>query len=438
MGDRGLYHFIVVGAGIAGIAVSELLQRSGRRVLLLEAKDKVGSEATAHQQGWFHTGSLYAALPNNSFFRVLIGNLDDLFGYYSSFENMNMRLGKNIYTSRANGWFSNTTNFFAFVSPREPEVPIPLKPLWWLAIRRAQRRIAWFENLDFSSELSRQIKWFEKSGPVDFVTRWGNLGFELGNLSCVLKSRDRTMDSYLIVSDLLRSFLGSGGEIRLNSRVKTIGRNTVVTESGESYRANHIVVTSGHFCSVLTGVPTRILASPIVVVFPALTTINFVRMTPMISESVNHIFHRIGELEYSVIGNAVHFDYNKLKNDDKFIRESDQAILKRVAAIFPHAGDCFKYSIYHGVKTEVVNSGQLRNYQYHIIDTDNCTVALPGKFTLGFSLAVNLCRHFGIEPLRDIAYLAPQEAVSGILSKQKHLELVMEINKSALKVPAAT
>ena len=37
------YDFIVVGAGIAGIAIAELLQRSGKKVLLLEAESKLAS-----------------------------------------------------------------------------------------------------------------------------------------------------------------------------------------------------------------------------------------------------------------------------------------------------------------------------------------------------------------------------------------------------------
>lgn len=426
-----MHHFIIVGAGIAGIAIAELLQRSGRPVLLLEAQDKLCSESSAHQQGWFHTGSLYAALPTNSFFRILVGNLDDLFGYYSCFENMNLRVDRNIYTSKIDGWFSNTMNLYAYVSPREPEVSLAMKPLWWLAIQRAQRRLAWFENLNFAEDLSKQVRFIERRVSVNLVKRWGDLGFNLGRLSCVLKSRDRTMDSHLIATDLLRSFLGNGGELKTNCRVKAVEGNCVVTEGGETLRANHVIVTSGHLTGRLCGVGLRIHASPIVVAFPALTTVNFVRMSPKISETINHIYHRAGGYQYSVLGNALYYDHDRLRSDEGFKHEVNRVVLDRMTRVFPDELGQVKTRIYYGIKTEVVNSGQFRNYQYHIIDRDKCTVALPGKFSLAFSLAVNVCKYFGIEPLRDHIKLAPAETVTGLISRQKHYEYVMEMAKSA-------
>jgi len=424
-----LRQFIVIGAGIAGIAIAELLQRSGRSVLLLEAKDQVCSDSSAHQQGWFHTGALYAALPTNSFFRIMVGNLDDLFSYYSCFENMNLRVGRNIYTSKLDGWFSNSMNLYAYASPKEREIPLAIKPLWWLAIKRAQRRLAWFENLNFNEELSKQVRLIEKKVSVNLVKRDGDLGFDLEQLSCVLKSRDRTMDSTLIATDLLRSFLGNGGEFKANARVKAIEGGCVVTERGESHRANHVVVASGHQASMLGGVDMKIYASPIVVAYPALTTVNFVRMTPKIDRTINHIYHRAGKYEYSLFGNALYYDWERIKKDKAYKEEISQAVIKRIGKVFPGRMSQTKTKVYFGIKAEVVNSGQLRNYQYHIIDTENCTVALPGKFSLAFSLAVNLCKHFGIEPLRDGLNLSPPETVENVIARQRHFEFGTKLSQ---------
>ena len=88
------WDFAIVGGGIAGLAIAEMLQRSGASVILLEKNKTLCAEASAEQQGWFHTGALYTALPSNFFCRTMVGNLDDLVDYYSDFSNMNLRVEK--------------------------------------------------------------------------------------------------------------------------------------------------------------------------------------------------------------------------------------------------------------------------------------------------------------------------------------------------------
>ncbi len=58
----------------------------------------------------------------------------------------------------------------------------------------------------------------------------------------------------------------------------------------------------------------NIVISPILVVKPAICDINFVRMTPILSNSVNHIFHDINGIKYSVFGNASYYKENTLPN----------------------------------------------------------------------------------------------------------------------------
>jgi hypothetical protein len=71
--------------------------------------------------------------------------------------------------------------------------------------------------------------------------------------------------------------------------------------------------------------------------------------------------------------------------------------------------DDSRAEIYFGCKTEVTSSSSLRNYLYHIVDRETYTLALPGKFSLCFSLAVNMCRHFGIEPVERIKTLSQED-----------------------------
>ena len=51
---------LVVGGGIAGVAITEILSRSGHKAILIEEKDKLCEEASGSHHGWFHFGSLYS------------------------------------------------------------------------------------------------------------------------------------------------------------------------------------------------------------------------------------------------------------------------------------------------------------------------------------------------------------------------------------------
>ena len=53
------YDWIVVGGGIAGIAIAEILTREGHSVVLIEKNKKLASVATREFHEWVHTGSLY-------------------------------------------------------------------------------------------------------------------------------------------------------------------------------------------------------------------------------------------------------------------------------------------------------------------------------------------------------------------------------------------
>ena len=85
------YDWIVVGGGVSGITISEILTREGKSVLLLEKNDKLASETSKDFHEWFHSGALYTLIPDNLFtLRYLLGATDDLFEYYSCFPGMNL------------------------------------------------------------------------------------------------------------------------------------------------------------------------------------------------------------------------------------------------------------------------------------------------------------------------------------------------------------
>ena len=145
-----MHDFVITGAGIAGLAVAELLQRSGRSVLLLEAEEQLCCKASADQQGWFHTGALYAALPSSRYFRQLVGNLADLLNYYSTFANMNLASGRTLLAKSREGWFRNATCYYFYLAQRDSSIKGWQKPIWRLLCYR-QRPFAIPETKSWTS-----------------------------------------------------------------------------------------------------------------------------------------------------------------------------------------------------------------------------------------------------------------------------------------------
>jgi len=415
--------FAVVGGGIAGLAIAEMLQRSGASVVLLEKNATLCSEASAEQQGWFHTGALYTALPNNFFCRTMVGNLDDLVDYYGGFPHMNLRVDKHISTTNAEGWFANRTNFYIYTGTEG--VSWGWKLPWAVALRRAKRRMSWFETLDASRSLSHQLGFGSK--PLKYVMHHSALGLNLDHVAFALKSRDRAMHTRLIATDLLRSFLESGGEVKTQARVQSLDKGAVTakldgSEQPTRIAARHTILATGKDTTAFEA-DTKVFISPLLVVYPALTDINFVRMSPHMDQTINHICHRIDGLEYSLIGNAAYHDARHTSREvqDK-VRTNMLAMANKVFGEF----DAKSTDLFFGYKTEVSSSSFIRNYLYHIIDRGHYTLALPGKFSLCFSLAANVCRHFGIEPVKTVR-LRDQESVAGLIQEPLHSRMAKRL-----------
>ena len=117
------YEWAVIGGGAAGIAISEILTREGHSVILIEKNEKLAAETTREFHEWIHTGSLYTLLPDDmTTLKFVLGSIDDLIEYYSSFERMNLiptMKGLKI-NHREDGWFySNYINFKFRISGRK-------------------------------------------------------------------------------------------------------------------------------------------------------------------------------------------------------------------------------------------------------------------------------------------------------------------------------
>ena len=104
-------HAFVLGSGIAGLTVAEVLSRNGWRITLLDTAAELGGDASRCTQNWLHTGWLYAALPNKA---AMLGCNRALRLFHSMYDHvlspgtLNLEHGPNSpeYPKSAHGWFS--------------------------------------------------------------------------------------------------------------------------------------------------------------------------------------------------------------------------------------------------------------------------------------------------------------------------------------------
>jgi hypothetical protein len=117
----------------------------------------------------------------------------------------------------------------------------------------------------------------------------------------------------------------------------------------------------------------------------------------------------------------------------------DEASLKteliaRTERVFGTSIDPGRVALYFGTKTEALNGRQPRNYQYQIVEGRDAVAVLPGKMSLAFSLAVNLCRHFGIDPATRLPLVRQQDA-SARIAPPEHLVLAEALGAGPAPAP---
>ena len=121
------HEWAIIGSGITGISVAEILTRQGHDVVLIEKNETLASETTREFHEWLHTGSLYTLVPDGlKTLRFILGAVDDLMEFYKSYENMNIQptiSGLNL-NEVENPWFSdNYINFHYRIKNRKITFP---------------------------------------------------------------------------------------------------------------------------------------------------------------------------------------------------------------------------------------------------------------------------------------------------------------------------
>ncbi len=443
------YDVAVVGGGIAGLAIAEMFARSGRSVALIEKNHALCQEASASQHGWFHFGSLYSIFPQNHFLRTMIRNIENLLDYYAGFEGLNIRVGENgrlVFPQNEAAWLRDEPIEYLLITRKDPDFDLRdyagianlgrklfFMATWETAIKQFISRHRRFWKHDWRGETPAS-EWIPRAGWLDY-SREVFSAHTLRDIALSPQTHkrvvgyDRPMRAHRIIADLARALLGAGGKIFTRMEVENIERlpngEMMVHGAGNGIRAGKVVVSAGKWLGrfLPRSDSVSVVASPLLVAYPAVSEHHFVRMTPFVEKSVNHIWHEVEGRCYSLIGGGYFAD----PNDPQAVARAIEDLRRMAAKVFPALKEAEFVQGYLGYKTEVVPKSGERNYQYFIRQAqENVWAVVPGKFTLGFSLALDAFRKItGEEPSRAVR-LAPVEAARPHLDFTRHARIVIE------------
>ena len=377
------FDWIVVGGGVAGISLSEILTREGHSVALIEKKDKLASATTREFHEWFHTGSLYTLLKDDmKTLKYILGSLDDLLEFYSSFPKMNLRpTDKGLKIADNNkGWFSpNYINFKYRLKSRKLILP------WLFAIARS---IALIDGIRKHDWLRRRAGILESVTTEYYFSILKNLLkiVASSNKFYKIETTDFTTNSRDLLKDMIATAEKNGLEIFTKNElleIKNSNNNIIANCSNDNFQAKNMVVCLGDEIEKFSDLKINKSYAPIAVVKNIKAdTKSFVELDCFKKNCINIVtkgksFGLIGGISLSKkVEVQKYFDF--MINEHKKLNPGIEILEK-----------------YIGVKNEIFQKKENRNYLFHINPSrkyKNVWSVIPGKFTLVFSMAPEFYR----------------------------------------------
>ena len=377
------FEWIVVGGGVAGISLSEILTREGHSVALIEKKDKLASATTREFHEWFHTGSLYTLLKDDmKTLKYILGSLDDLLEFYSSFPKMNLRpTDKGLKIADNNkGWFSpNYINFKYRLKNRKLILP------WLYAIARS---IALIDGIRKHDWLRRRAGILESVTTEYYFSILKNLLkiAASSNKFYKIETTDFTTNSRDLLKDMIATAEKNGLEIFTKNElleIKNSNNNIIANCSNDNFQAKNMVVCLGDEIEKFSDLKINKSYAPIAVVKNIKAdTKSFVELDCFKKNCINIVtkgksFGLIGGISLSKkVEVQKYFDF--MINEHKKLNPGIEILEK-----------------YIGVKNEIFQKKENRNYLFHINPSrkyKNVWSVIPGKFTLVFSMAPEFYR----------------------------------------------
>ena len=378
-----IFDWIIVGGGIAGISLSEILTREGHTVALIEKKEKLASVTTREFHEWFHTGSLYTLLRDDmKTLKYILGSLDDLLEFYSSFPNMNLKpTEKGIkITDQNKGWFSqNYINFKYRLKNRKLILP------WLYAIARS---VALIDGIKQHDWLRRRAGILESVTTKYYFSIIKNLLKLATNKEkfCQIETSDFTINSRNLLNDMISISKKNGLEIFTNNELLEIknSKSTVTAScSNGNFQAKNMAVCLGGEIEKFSDLKINKSYAPIAVVKNIKSnTKSFVELDCFKKNCINIVTK--GK-SYGLIGGI---SLSKKEEVQKYF----DFMINEHKKLNPEIEILDKYI---GIKNEVFQKKENRNYLFHINKSKNYSnvwSVIPGKFTLAFSLAPEFYR----------------------------------------------
>jgi len=377
------YDWIVVGGGITGISIAEILTRQGHTVALIEKNKKLASVATREFHEWVHTGSLYTLVKDQmKTLKYILGSLDDLLEFYSSFKNMNLVPTENglSINDKENGWFNkNYINFKYRLKNRKFLVN------WIFSIARS---IALIEGI-------RKHDWLRRrAGIIESVKSEYYLPILRNFLKIIIsrnkfhkiKSTDFTTNSRILLKDLLSNSIQNGLEIFTENELLDIQNkddHIIANCNNGKIKGSKIVICVGGNLEKFTSNKIKKSLAPIAVVknVPS-DTESFVELDYFKKTCINIITKGSS---YGLIGGISLSNKRELDEYFEYMINEHKKANPKIEVL----------QKYVGIKNEIISKGETRNYIFHINqekNNKNIWSVIPGKFTLAFSIAPEFYR----------------------------------------------
>jgi hypothetical protein len=397
------YEWIVVGGGIAGIAIAEMLTREGHSVLLLEQREQLAGETTGDFHEWIHTGCLYTLVPDRLLtMKYLLGAIDDLLEYYGSFPGMNAVPTERGLALGDHGWFEPNYIRFRYRSRR-------FNPFWMACIARSRFLIERIAEHDWLRRRAGIVDEFKhKRWPVIWERFYEQLAHQKSFFE--VESTDFTVNSRMLLRDLLAAALANGLQVRTGQRVREIrdafGEKLIVA-GGASFRGKNVVLCAGKSIADHVNVKIATSYAPMAVVggLPDAAR-SFVELDYKVRNCINLLVKGDG------LGLAGGISLKRLSDCDSYL----DYVVDRHRKYEPSLKVLGRYP---GVKTEITFPDQDRNYLFHIVPCrDGLWATIPGKFTLGFSLAPEFYRRiYHRNPRKVFSPAGDERRAAGLIAE---------------------
>lgn len=404
-----LYDWIVVGGGVSGIATAEILCRNNQSVLLIEKNELLASETSKEFHEWVHSGALYTLVPDNLLtLRYLLGATDDLLQFYSSFPHMNLVASDSGVVASGSGWFNSDRIDFKYRIRR-------LNPIWMALVSRSISII----------DLVGKHDWLRRKAGSEYGPNQLNADYwfrhiwkQMGSTEKfhTITTPDITMNSRVLLQDLLSVSIAKGMEVIVGEEVLSIdesGGEVKVKTTGDIYHSQNVVICSPDVIASKYNIPIKRGFAPMAIVeHVPKNEVSFVELDYHVKTCINLLKKGNG------IGQAGGITVNTVKEIAPYLDYIITEHKKRNPSIKV-------IDTYVGVKKELINKGQNRNYLYHINqNSDRIWSVVLGKFTLAFSMAPEFYRRvFNKNPTRYIENTS-SENDSKILSETSWQEIV--------------